>query len=143
MVLVLLMSLSTAVIDNFQSAIVSTCSNDLFRNKLSLWRTKAAVILIMIPVALKSPDVLKLYLISEFFGAESFPVVVIGLGDGCYWLRAFEVVVGSLGGLLTVFVFGTMYYRYAQEGVQSLLLGSGLDSQNRSAFRGCPPLSNG
>ena len=90
---------------------VSTGSNDLFRNKLSLWYIRLAVVLIIFPVvvvALKSPDILQVYLISDLVSASSIPVLVIGLSDAFYYWRGFEVVVGSLGGLLTVFIFGTI-----------------------------------
>ena len=107
----MVVSLSTAAFDSFQSAMVSTGSNDLFRNRLSLWWIRFAVILIIFPVvavALKSPDILQVYLISDLVSASSIPVLVIGLSDACYWWRGFEVVFGGLGGLLTVFIFGTI-----------------------------------
>ena len=94
-----------------ESAMVSTGSNDLFRNKLDLWWIRLAVILIIFPVvvvALKSPDILQVYLISDLVSASSIPVLIIGLSDACYWWRGFEVVIGGLGGLLTVFIFGTI-----------------------------------
>lgn len=80
-VLVMVVSLSTAAFDSFQSAMVSTGSNDLFRNKLNLWWIRLAVILIIFPVvvvALKSPDILQVYLISDLVSASSIPVLVIG-----------------------------------------------------------------
>jgi len=97
-------SLSTAAFDSFQSPMVSTASNDLFPNKLSIWWIRGALILINFPVvvvALKSPDILQVYLISDLVSASSTSVLVIGLSDACYWRRGLEVVVGGLGGLLT------------------------------------------
>jgi len=41
-VLVMVVSLSTAAFDSFQSAMVSTASNDLFRNKLNIWWVRGA-----------------------------------------------------------------------------------------------------
>ena len=110
-VLVMVVSLSTAAFDSFQSAMVSTGSNDLFRNKLNIWWIRSGVILIMFPVvvvALKSPDILQVYLISDLVSASSIPLLVIGLSDACYWWCGFEVVIGGLGGLFTVFIFGTI-----------------------------------
>ena len=136
-ILVMVVSLSTAAFDSFQSAMVSTGSNDLFRNKLSLWWIRAAVVLVIFPVvvvALKSPDILQVYLISDLVSASSIPVLVIGLSDKCYWWRGFEVVVGGLGGLLTVFIFGTIYFGNAHEGAYLLLLENGLYSNDWSAF---------
>jgi Na+/proline symporter len=136
-VLVMTVSLSTAAFDSFQSAMVSTASNDLFRNKLNIWWIRAAVVAIIFPVvviALKAPSILQIYLISDLLSASTIPVLVIGLSDRCYWWRGFEVVVGGLGGILTVFIFGTIYYGNALEGAQLILLENGLYGDDWSAF---------
>ncbi|MCJ1312390.1 hypothetical protein MMC25_006064 [Agyrium rufum] len=136
-VLVMTVSLSTAAFDSLQSAMVSTGSNDLFRNKLNLWWIRLAVVLLIFPVvvvALKSPDILQIYLISDLVSASTVPVLLIGLSDRFYWWRGFEVVVGGLGGLLTVFIFGTIYFHDAQAGANLLLLENGLYSDDWSAF---------
>ena len=136
-VLVMVVSLSTAAFDSFQSAMVSTGSNDLFRNKLNLQWIRLAVILLILPVvvvALKSPDVLQIYLISDLVSASSIPLLVIGLSDACHWWRGFEVVIGGLGGLFTVFIFGTIYFGNAREGAYLLLLENGLYADDWSVF---------
>lgn len=136
-VLVMVVSLSTAAFDSLQSGMVSTGSNDIFRNKLNLWWIRAAVVLIIFPVvvvALKSPDILQVYLISDLVSASSIPVLVIGLSEKCYWWRGLEVVVGGLGGLLTVFIFGTIYFGNAQDGANLLLLEGGLYAEDWSVF---------
>lgn len=136
-VIVMTVSLSTAAFDSLQSAMVSTGSNDLFRNRLDFWWIRLMVILIIFPVAavaLKSPSILQIYLISDLVSASSIPVLVIGLSDRCYWWRGFEVVVGGLGGLLTVFIFGTIYYGNAQDGANLMLLEQSLYVDDWSAF---------
>lgn len=136
-VIVMTVSLSTAAFDSLQSAMVSTGSNDLFRNKLNFWWIRLAVVLVIFPVAvvaLKSPSVLQIYLISDLVSASSIPVLVIGLSNKCYWWRGFEVVVGGLGGLLTVFIFGTIYYGSAQDGANLVLLEQSLYVDDWSAF---------
>ncbi|MCJ1235961.1 hypothetical protein MMC14_003937 [Varicellaria rhodocarpa] len=136
-VLVMTVSLSTAAFDSFQSAMVSTGSNDLFRNKLNFWWIRLAVVVVIFPVvivALKSPDILQVYLISDLVSASSVPVLLIGLSSQCYWWRGFEVVVGGLGGLLCVFIFGTVYFGNAQDGANLLLLENGLYANDWSAF---------
>jgi Na+/proline symporter len=136
-VLVMVVSLSTAAFDSFQSAMVSTASNDLFRNKLNIWWVRAAVVLIIFPVvvlALKAPSILQIYLISDLVSASAIPVLVLGLSDYFYFWRGFEVVVGGLGGVLTVFIFGTIYYGNALEGAQLILLEQGLYGNDWSAF---------
>ncbi|KAL3420181.1 hypothetical protein PVAG01_08680 [Phlyctema vagabunda] len=136
-ILVMVVSLSTAAFDSFQSAMVSTASNDLFRNRISIWWIRAAVVAIIFPVvviALKAPSVLQIYLISDLVSASSIPVLVLGLSDRFYWWRGFEVVVGGLGGLLTVFIFGTIYFGNALDGAKLLLLEQGLYGNDWSAF---------
>ncbi|KAL8697241.1 MAG: hypothetical protein Q9201_007224 [Fulgogasparrea decipioides] len=136
-VVVMTISLSTAAFDSLQSAMVSTGSNDVFRNKLNFWWIRLAVVLVIFPVAvvaLKSPSVLQIYLISDLVSASSIPVLVIGLNGRCYWWRGFEVVVGGLGGLLTVFIFGTIYYGNAQDGANLMLLEQSLYVDDWSAF---------
>lgn len=137
-VLVMVVSLSTAAFDSFQSAMISTGSNDIFRNRLNFWYIRAAVVLVMFPVvvvALKSPSVLQIFLISDLVSASSIPVLVIGLSDRCYWWRGFEVVVGGLGGILTVFLFGLVYYDGdAKLAGNLILLEGGLYAEDWSVF---------
>ena len=130
-------TLSTSAFDSFQSAMVTSASNDLFRNKLSIWWIRAGVVLIMIPVvviAIRAPSILQIYLISDLVSAATIPVLILGLSDWCYWWRGFEVVVGGLGGLLTVFIFGTIYYGNAQQGAELMLLEQGLFTGDWGAF---------
>ncbi|KAL1631879.1 hypothetical protein SLS56_004241 [Neofusicoccum ribis] len=136
-VLVMVVALSTAAFDSFQSAMVSTGSNDLFRNALPLWCIRAAVIAAIVPVvvvALRSPSVLQVYLISDLVSASLVPVLVVGLCDACWWWSGAEVVVGGLGGIFTVFLFGTVYYGNARDGGRLILLENGLYGDDWSAF---------
>jgi Na+/proline symporter len=131
-------SLSAAAFDSFQSAMVSTGSNDIFRNKLNFWWIRIAVVLIIVPVvivALKSPSVLQIYLVSDLVSASSIPVLVVGLSERFYWWKGFEVVVGGLGGILTVFLFGLVYYDGdATQAGNLILLEQGLYGNDWSAF---------
>jgi hypothetical protein len=137
-VLVMVVSLSTAAFDSFQSAIISTGSNDLFRNKLNIWVIRGFVVLLIVPVivvALKSPDILQIFLISDLVSAAVVPCLVIGLSDKFYWWRGFDFVVGGLGGIFTVFLFGLVYYNGdATLASKLLLLESGLYANDWSAF---------
>ncbi|EON99074.1 putative urea transporter protein [Phaeoacremonium minimum UCRPA7] len=136
-VLVMVVCLSTASFDSLQSAMVSSASNDLFRNRLNIWFIRGAVVLIIIPVvvlALKAPSILQIYLISDLVSAATIPVLCLGLSDRLYWWRGFEIVVGGLGGILTVFIFGTIYYGDALTGAQLMLLEQGLYEGDWGAF---------
>ncbi|KAL5381768.1 hypothetical protein DPSP01_006952 [Paraphaeosphaeria sporulosa] len=137
-ILVMTVSLSTAAFDSFQSAIISTGSNDLFRNRLNIWVIRLLVVILIVPVvvvALKSPDILQIFLISDLVSAAVVPVLVIGLSERCYWWRGFDFVVGSLGGIFTVFLFGLVYYDGdAGRASKLLILEGGLYSGDWSAF---------
>ena len=136
-VLVMAVTLSTAAFDSFQSAMVSSASNDIFRNKLNIWWIRLGVVLIIIPVvviAIQAPSILQIFLISDLVSAATIPVLVIGLHDSCYWWRGVEVVVGGLGGIFTVFLFGTVYFGNALQGAKLILLEGGLYQEGWVAF---------
>jgi hypothetical protein len=79
--------------------------------------------------------VLQIYLISDLISASSIPCLVIGLNDRFYAWRGFEVVVGGLGGILTIFLFGLVYYD-GDSGMAGrlILLEEGLYADDWSAF---------
>ncbi|KAF1811083.1 hypothetical protein P152DRAFT_400132 [Eremomyces bilateralis CBS 781.70] len=136
-VLVMVITLSTAAFDSFQSGMVANGSNDLFKNKLPLWTVRVCVVLVIIPVvvlALKSPDILTIYLISDLVSASLVPPLLVGLVDRFYMWRGFEVVVGGLGGILSVFIFGTIYYGDARKGGELIILQGGLYGSDWGAF---------
>ncbi|KAK8024015.1 urea transporter [Apiospora rasikravindrae] len=136
-ILVMAVTMSTAAFDSLQSAMVSTASNDLFRNRLNIWWIRGAVVAIFAPVvviAIKAPSILQIYLISDLLSAATIPVLVLGLMDRFYWWRGFEVLVGGLGGILTVFIFGTIYYGDAHMGAELILLEQGLYTSDWGAF---------
>lgn len=136
-VLVMAVSLSTASFDSLQSAMVSSAANDLFRNRINIWLIRAAVVGVIVPtvvIALKAPSILQIYLISDLLSASTIPVLCMGLSDRLYWWRGFEVVAGGLGGILCVFIFGTVYYGDAQRGASLILLEAGLYEGDWGAF---------
>lgn len=137
-VLVMVVTLSTAAFDSLQSAMVSTASNDLFRNRANIWAVRALVVLVIVPVvvlAIRAPSVLQIYLISDLVSAAVVPVLVVGLAERAWWWTGLEVVVGGLGGIFTVFLFGTAYYGGdAQMGGQLILLQQGLYSGDWAVF---------
>ncbi|KAI8937618.1 hypothetical protein NX059_005328 [Plenodomus lindquistii] len=137
-ILVMVVSLSTAAFDSFQSAMISTGSNDLFRNKLNIWVIRACVVALIFPVvvvALRSPDILQIFLISDLVSAAVVPCLVLGLSEKLYWYRGFDFVVGGLGGIFTIFLFGLVYYDGdATMASKLLLLESGLYANDWSVF---------
>lgn len=137
-VLVFTVALSTAAFDSLQSAMASSISNDVFRNKLPLIWVRVIVVLVMVPaivVALKAPDILQIYLISDLISAAVVPVLFLGLSDKYfYFISGWEVVVSGLGGLLSVFIFGAVYFDSPLEGARLMILQNGLYVDDWSAF---------
>ncbi|KAG6004697.1 hypothetical protein E4U21_000852 [Claviceps maximensis] len=136
-ILVMVVTLSCSAFDSLQSAMVSSASNDLFRNRLDIWYIRAMVVVMIIPVivvALRASSILQIFLISDLLSAATIPVLCLGLNDRIYWWRGFEVVVGGLGGILTVFIFGTIYYGNSYDGGQLLLITNGLYANDWNTF---------
>ena len=136
-VLVMVVSLSTSAFDSLQSAMVSSGSNDLFRNRLNIWYIRVIVVVLIVPIvviALRADSILQIFLISDLLSSATIPVLCLGLSERFYWWRGFEVVVGGLGGILTVFIFGTIYYGNAQDGANLILIEDGLYADDWSVF---------
>lgn len=129
-VLFLVLCLATGVMDSLQSALTSTISNDIFRNKIDILWCRLIVVLIMFPVVVVgvkvANDVLQIYFIADLLSAAVVPVIMLGLSSHFYFLTGWEVITGGLGGLLSVFIFGTIYYGNAKQGGQLLLIWNGI-----------------
>ncbi|KAF8470126.1 hypothetical protein BDZ91DRAFT_694034 [Kalaharituber pfeilii] len=126
-----------AVFDTLQSAMVSTASNDLFRNRIDLIWIRGLVVLIIIPViviAIKSPSILQIYLISNLTACASLPSVLLGLSDKLYFLKGFDVVCGGLGGIFSVWLFGLVYYDGDSKAAAKLLILESLYANDWSVF---------
>lgn len=136
-VLVFIVMLSTATFDSLQSAMVSTISNDVFRNRLRQFWVRVIVVLVVIPtivVALQAPNVLQIFLISDLISAAVVPSLLLGLWSKMYFLSGWEIVTSGLGGILSVFIFGAIYFNDAKKGAQLLILDQGLYVDDWSAF---------
>lgn len=130
-VLIFTIIISTCTFDSLQSALVSTISNDIFRNKLKMLYVRAMVVVVIIPtivIAIKvADDILQIYLIADLVSASIIPIVFLGLSDRYFWfLTGIDTMIGGLGGLVAVFIFGTVYYGSANEGGKLLLVWNGL-----------------
>lgn len=136
-VLVFIVMLSTATFDSLESSMVSTISNDVFRNRLKLIWVRFLVVLVMIPsivVATRAPNILTIFLISDLISAAVVPSLLLGLWSKMYFISGWEIIVSGLGGILSVFIFGTIYYNSALEGAKLIILQNGLYVDDWSAF---------
>lgn len=131
------LSLSVAAYDSNQSAMASTISNDFFRNKVNMVWVRLIVLCINAPVivvALKAPNILNIFLIADLFSAAVIPIMFCGLSTRMYFITGWEVIGGGFGGMITVFIFGSIYYKNAHEGIKLLILLEGLYGDDWSAF---------
>lgn len=137
-VLIFGVALSTAVLDSLQSAMVSSISNDIFRNKLGNLYVRALVVVVMIPavfVATKAPNVLQIFLIADLISAAVMPSILLGLSSWFYYFTGFDIIVSGCGGVLTVFLFGLVYYDGNVSSAGGLLLlQDGIYNDDWSAF---------
>ncbi|QFZ28892.1 putative urea active transporter [Clavispora lusitaniae] len=134
-VLIFVICLSTCTFDSLQSAMVSTISNDVFRNKLDMIYVRAMVFIVMVPVVVLgvkvADNILQIYLIADLVSAAVIPALFLGLSDRFFWfLRGFDIMVGGLSALFAVFVFGWIYYDSAREGGKLLLVWNGIYDPN-------------
>lgn len=138
-ILIFSVMLSTCTFDSLQSAVTSTVSNDLFRNKFPMIYSRVLVAIIMVPalvVAIEcSANVLQIYFIADLLSSAIIPIMFLGLSKHFYFLRGLDVIVGTLSGLLSVFVFGCIYYGDAKDGGLLLLIWNGVyDPSDWGAF---------
>ncbi|CAG8510135.1 5071_t:CDS:1, partial [Paraglomus brasilianum] len=77
-------------------------------------------------LALKNIDVLRVFLIGDLVAAATMPSVMLGLADSLYFLNWFDSLIGSISGLLGIFIFGTIFYGNAKDGINLLQLPDGL-----------------
>jgi hypothetical protein len=120
---------------------VSTASNDIFRNKLPLIYIRGMVVLVIVPIiaiAVKRPSILQIYLISNIFATAALPSILLGLSNNFYFLSGSDVVCAGLGGMLSVFIFGAVYYGDAHRGAGLMILKTGLYTNDWSVFGKVP-----
>ena len=80
-------------------------------------------------VAIKaSANVLQIYYIADLVSSSIIPIMFLGLWNKMYFLKGVDIIVGGLGALLGVFIFGTVYYHSAEEGAKLLLIWNGIYS---------------
>lgn len=129
-ILIFCVSISTCTFDSLQSACTSSISNDIFRNKFPIAYSRILVVLIMIPslvVAIKaSANVLQIYFIADLLSASVVPILFLGLSKHFYYLRGLDIIIGGLGGILSVFIFGCIYYGSASGGGSLLIMSNGI-----------------
>lgn len=133
-ILIFSIFLSTCTFDSLQSAVTSSLSNDLFRNKFPMIYSRVLVILIMVPalvVAIEcSANVLQIYFIADLLSSAIVPIMFLGLSKHFFFLRGLDIIVGSLSALLAIFVFGCIYYGSAKQGGLLLLIWNGVYDPN-------------
>ena len=128
-VIVLCGALSSSAYDTFQSAQISTIQNDVFLGRVNIWWCRAILFAINVPsvvLAVKNIDILEVFLIADLAAIACIPAFLLGLVPQLYFLNGVDAVGGAVGGFLTVFIFGTIFYHSASEGIKLIGLPNGL-----------------
>jgi Na+/proline symporter len=113
LVSVLAVALVASSVDTLQSALAASMAKDLTDRSISLTAAKVATVLLTVPavlIALRGYDVLRLFLIADLVAAATVVPVFLGLRRAG---SSASVVLGSLAGLLAVFVLGV-----TQDGIE-------------------------
>ncbi|GMG32148.1 unnamed protein product [Ambrosiozyma monospora] len=138
---------STTCFDTMLSGMTSSISNDIFRNKINIIWIRLIVAIVMVPaliIAIKcSANVLQVFLIADLLSSAVIPILFLGLWDRLWFLDGIDIILGGLGGLLSVFIYGCIYYGTALEGAKLLLIENGMyDENDWGAFGAfvCAPL---
>ncbi len=93
-VIVFAITLSCGAYDSFQSAMVSTASNDLFHNKIHLNYIRVIVLLIGAPtivLALKQINIFLLFLIADLVSCAVMPQLFLGLWHKADFIEGVDV----------------------------------------------------
>ncbi|ODV59337.1 Dur3p [Ascoidea rubescens DSM 1968] len=130
LMLIFSICISTCAFDTLQSSTVSQISNDIFKNKLKILYVRSFVVVLIVPccvIALKvADDILQIYLIADLVSASIIPMIMFGLSNRYFWfLTGWEICIGGLSGLFSVFIFGLVYYDGNAELAGKLLIVSG------------------
>lgn len=128
-VIVLAGCLTSSAYDTFQSAQISTIQNDVFLGRLNIWWCRVLLFLLNVPsvvLAVKNIDILEVFLVADLAAIACIPAFLLGLIPQLYFLNGFDAFTGAVGGFFTVFVFGTIFYGSASEGIKLLGLPNGL-----------------
>lgn len=136
-VLVFCVMLSACTFDSLQSAIVSTISNDFFRNRVRIQWVRLFMMATLAPcivVALIAQNVLDIYLIVDILSSCVVPVLFLGLSKYFWFVTGFDVILSLIGGIIGVFVYGTIYGHSASYGGSLLLMEDGLYNDDWGAF---------
>ncbi|OMH80952.1 hypothetical protein AX774_g5605 [Zancudomyces culisetae] len=125
---VIITCLACSALDTCMCAMIASI-NDLTYQKMSLRVIRVLVLVIMIPVvvvSLKQIDVLKIFLLADLMSSATFIPIFIGLIHQFSFIEEFDACVGAIGGILSVGIFGTIYYGNAKDGWGLLMLPDGL-----------------
>lgn len=136
-VLVLAGVLSSSAYDTFQSAQISVIENDLFLGRLNIWYCRVLLFVLNVPcvvLAIENIDILQVFVIADLIGLAVIPCIFIGLPRRMHFYNAFDVVAGGCGGFLTIWIFGTIFYRDAKQGATLFSLPNGLYVEDYSVL---------
>ncbi len=69
---------------------------------------------------------LRVFLIGDLLATAVLPPILLGLVDSLYFINWIDALTGGIGGLLGIFIFGSIFYKDAKKGIELLGLPQGL-----------------
>jgi len=108
---------------------VMTVAHDIFRNKLPLRYVRVLVLLINAPIialAIRNVNIVVVYLVAQLVSVAAMPPLLLGMFKPFNFIQGPDVLLGGISGYFSVFIFGTIYFGTAREGIKLLILPEGL-----------------
>jgi len=112
---------------------VMTIAKDIFRDKLPLHYVRVLVLFInalIIALAIRNVNIVVVYLIAQLLSVAAMPPILLGMFKTFNFIQGIDVLIGGIGGYFSVFVFGSVYFGSAQEGIKLLILPKGLQAND-------------
>ncbi len=131
-------------VDTLQNGIVAAIANDIFFGKLDLVKVRMVAAVVNIPLILLSAqgfNVLSLFLMADLIATIVVVPILIGFIQTKFTkqLDGTDFTVGFLGGILSVILFGCLYYGNVLDGLVLLTLPNGLsETESLGVFLAAP-----
>lgn len=116
---------------------VMTIAKDIFRDKLPLHYVRVLVLFInalIIALAIRNVNIVVVYLIAQLVSVAAMPPILLGMFQTFNFIQGIDVLIGSIGGYFSVFVFGSIYFGSAYKDIKILILTEGLQPDDWSTF---------
>ncbi|PVU90136.1 hypothetical protein BB559_001524 [Furculomyces boomerangus] len=127
-VLVIVTSMACSAMDTLLAATAGTLY-DLTYQKLNFIAIRIIMVVFMVPVVIlsvKSLDILRIFLLADLIACATVLPILFGLSSRFNYLTEIDALVGGTAGILSIGIFGQIYFGNVSQGWGLLLLQDGL-----------------